>query len=107
MGKKGQTAKERYIVYKNKLPSILRKMEKQYFIYKLNGLKGKMKETWSVINSLTGRKSKKITLCEHVIKNNIKVKGDKDIADEFNEFYINVGKKPANDINCKKYKCYV
>ena len=59
LGKKSQALKQRYLVYKNKLTSILRKAEKQYYTDKLNGLKGNMKETWSVINCLIGRKNKK------------------------------------------------
>ena len=100
MGKKGEYPRQRYLVYKNKLTAILRKAEKKYYIDKLNGFKGKMRETWLVINNLLGRGKKRSPLCDFVIKNDVKITKDNEIANEFNEFYVNVGANLAKDIEC-------
>ena len=111
LGKKGSIARQRYLVYKNKLTSILRKTEKRYYVEKLNVYKGKMKETWSVINELVGRGRKKSPLCDFIIKNDVKITKNNEIANEFNEFYVNVGANLAKDIDSsnvsKKYIDYL
>ena len=65
----------------------------------LNCYKGKIKETWSVLNQLLGRGRKKSTLCDFVVKNNVKVTKTNKIANEFNDFYINVGPNLAKNID--------
>ena len=52
-------SKERYIRYKNKLTSVLRAAEKQYYNNKLAECKKDIKSTWSVLNNLVGRKKRK------------------------------------------------
>ena len=65
----------------------------------MNESKGKIKETWSVINNLLGRGKKKTTLCDFVLKSNVKITDKKEIANTFNEFYINVGPNLAKSID--------
>ena len=47
----------KYKRYKNKLTSILRYCEKQYYTDILDLNKGNMKETWKIINSLINKQS--------------------------------------------------
>ena len=96
---KSEVARQRYLKYKNKLTSVIRKAEKQYYIDKLNCYKGKIKETWSVLNHLLGRGKKTSTLCDFVVKNNAKITNTNEIANEFNDFYINVGPNLAKNID--------
>ena len=59
---KSDNARQRYLMCKNKLTSILRKTKKRYCMDMLNCYKGKTKETWSVLNNLLGRDRKKIDI---------------------------------------------
>ena len=64
-----------------------------------------------MINSLLGRGKKKASVCDYIVQNNIKIKDNKDIANVFNDFYINVGPKLAGAIDDSnvdiKYNDYV
>ena len=71
---------QRYKRYKNKLTSILRKAEKMYYLNKMFKYKGKMKETWSVLNELLGKNVRKSTMCDHILKDNVKVTNPSTIA---------------------------
>ena len=51
------TSEIRYKTYKNKLTSILRYCEKQYYSDLLKANKNNMKETWKIINDLLKKKS--------------------------------------------------
>ena len=61
--------------------------------------KNNIKETWKIINSLTNRKKKGNNLPDEFKDANALVSGDKNIADKFNQFFVNVGPSLA-----KKYQ---
>ncbi|MFZ2538187.1 MAG: endonuclease/exonuclease/phosphatase family protein, partial [Oscillospiraceae bacterium] len=46
---------EKYKKYKNKLTTIIRTCEQNYFSNKLNQMKGKMSRTWQLLNKMTNR----------------------------------------------------
>ena len=50
--------KSRYKRYKNKLVSVLRYAEKQYFRNKLNESKDDIKRTWTIMNKIIRRGNK-------------------------------------------------
>ena len=52
-------AEVRYKSYKNKLTSILRQCEKEYYSNLLEENKQNIKETWKIINKLLNKKSTK------------------------------------------------
>ena len=54
-------SEEKYKKYKNKLTAILRRCEKQYFTELLEINKGNMKETWTILNGLINKKTKRQT----------------------------------------------
>ena len=65
------------------------------------------KESWRTINELLNRKSKATTINE-VNVNGKSIAGDKDIANEFNKYFSEIGKKlakeiPHNDIDPLSY----
>ena len=49
-------SENKYKLYKNRLTSILRKCEQQYYQYKLNECKNNMRKTRSILNDVTNRK---------------------------------------------------
>ena len=97
-------AKLRYRTYKNKLTSVLRKAEKQYYNNKLAECKNDMKGTWNVLNKLCGRNKEKPKQCEFIINKGAKVHNEKCITDAFNDFYINVGPQLASKIDSDNVK---
>ena len=94
-----ELCKIRYKLYKNKLTSILKKAERMYYRNKMDKYKGNIKETWSVLNSMLGRNIRKSTLCDYIVKEGVKINNASAIANEFNDFYINVGPKLADKID--------
>ena len=91
------TLLEKYKTYKNKLTSVLRIAEKDYYSTKLMHVKDNMGKTWKVINSMTNRNSNwnKITQIE---VNNTKIVDPEIIADKFNKFFVNIGPELSNKI---------
>ena len=90
--KEGSIPAEQYNIYRNKLTSLIRKSKKQYIYNFFSNYKNDLKKVWSKINTLTCKKGKSHKL------NSIKVNGrssnnPKVIANEFNHFFANVGKK--------------
>ena len=92
-------SEQRYKRYKNKLTQIIRKAEKLYFKEKLARYKGDVKKTWATINEVIrkGKMSKKQS--EYMFKNSNKVYDKQEMANMFNDFYINVGPKLAGEID--------
>ena len=99
LGNSTEISKIRYKIYKNKLTSTIRKAERMYYRDRMLKYKGKIKETWSVLNEMLGKNIRKSTLCDYIVKDNVKIKEPSCIANEFNDFYINVGPKLANTID--------
>jgi hypothetical protein len=98
---KQRTAKNelRYKLYKNKLTNIKRICKKQFFSKLINDNKDNIKGTWRVLNQLI-RKTNSTT--EYPDKfhqeDGTVVKGDNNIANKFNEFFVNVGPNLASKI---------
>ena len=71
---------------KNKLTSIRRYWEKQYYTEILDANKGNIKETWEIINSLINKQNKKKMCCTEFSSNGHKIICDKNVANGFNHF---------------------
>ena len=88
-----------YKTYKNKLTSILRYCEKQYYSDLLKIHKNNMKETWKIINDLVNKKSStRLPYPTEFIKNGSIISGSMNIAEHFNSFFANIGPTPAKGI---------
>ena len=87
-----------YKSYRNKLHNLIRKMKRQYFERKFQQSKNKMKQTWININNILGRAKKKSH--QSKFKNDLgQLNTDPQvIANEFNNFFVNIGPKLANEI---------
>ena len=89
---------EKYKKYKNKLTKIIRASEKQYYQKKLLDVKDNMSRTWKLLNSMLYRNIKCGALSEMEI--NGKLVNDKlDIANNFNNFFTNIGPNLASKIS--------
>ena len=88
---RNDTAEVRYKKYKNKLTSILRYYEKKYYSNLLKESKNNTKETWKIIKSLLNKNSQKSYYPSEFKNNGSTISGNKNIAEYFNQFFVNIG----------------
>ena len=91
-------ALEKYKKYKNKLTQILRKCEKNYYDKILDEQKHNMKGTWNILNNIIGKNKNQKSYPETFKHNNTLVTNKKDIANGFNNFFVNIGPDLAKNI---------
>ena len=88
----------KYKQYKNTLTSILRKAEKNYYDELLCQSKSNIKKTWGTINAIIERNIQSVAP-QTVFNYDSKIyKKSKFIANRFNNFFVNVGPKLAENI---------
>ncbi len=89
------------------LNKLIRKRKREFYTIEFSKLANDCKSTWKLLNQVAGRKSKKSELPSYFKKviqqaNNIpieiKLEDNKSIANEFNIYFANVGKKLSNEI---------
>ena len=88
----------KYKRYKNKLTSVLRYAEKSYYNDLLLKHKGSTKNIWMTLNGLIKNKASSSSYPEEFNCNGNVIKGSKNIADGFNDFFVNVGPTLAKKI---------
>ena len=98
-------AEVRYKMYKNKLTAVLRYCEKQYYTDLLQNCKNNIRETWKVLKKVIGNENKKSQYPSEFKKNNNSITGNKNIAEEFNNFFVNIGPQLARGITKCKENC--
>jgi hypothetical protein len=74
-----------YKSYRNKLTTILRKAEKDFYLNKLQSVKDNLAKTWKLLNSIISRTTKKESVPEIICDGNT-VTDTKIIANKFNLF---------------------
>ena len=81
---------EKYKRYRNKLNHLLRIAERQHYTTFIENNKQNLSKLWQVINNVIGKKKQNMVSAR--FKNNgIFLSDKKDIATNFNKFFINVG----------------
>ena len=75
-----------------------RKAKSMYYKDHFEKRKGNIKLTWKGINDLLGKSNKDSEFPSHLIHNGKIVKDDADIAESFNDFFINIGPALAKEI---------
>lgn len=90
-------SKKRYKSYKNKLNTILRNTEKQFYKEQLYSNQCDTKRTWNIINNLLKR-DKKSVLTEKLFHNGQYIVDTKNISNIFNNYFSNVGENLASQI---------
>lgn len=94
---KTEKALDKYKCYKNKLTTIIRYSEKQYYSTKFTEMKDNLRGTWRLIKRVINGPKMSDDIQE--IKINGKITNDKFIiADKFNEYFTNVGSNLAKQI---------
>ena len=84
-------AEEKYKKYKNKLTSVIKFAEKQYYSDVLEKNNNNIKATWDIVNSIIKKKSTQSSVPNTFVYEGKIFKGHRSIADGFNDFFVNVG----------------
>ena len=93
-----EVIKQRYIAYRNLYNILIRKSKKLYWSKKFTDAKNSVKQTWANINCLLNQSKDKSNFPDSFIQNNIEITNDRDIADSFNKYFVNVGPNLAKTI---------
>ena len=88
---------DKYKKYKNKLVTIIRAAEKNYYTNELLEVKDNMAKTWCILNKMTGRGQTHKAIKQIEINGKI-IENPGTIANKFNDYFANVGLELANKI---------
>lgn len=92
-------AENKYKIYKNKLISIMRSNKKEHYHKLLEQYRSNTQGTWRVLKSLIKKGTGKADKPNYFVKdNNTIINKTKEIANEFNNYFVNVGYNLANEI---------
>ena len=97
-----KNAEEKYKKYKNKLTTILRRCEKNYYNELLQSHQNDVKGTWKILNSIIKKSNNNSNYPTEFVNNGIVLNNKKDIANGFNDFFVNIGPQLAKKINPPK-----
>ena len=93
-------SKKTYTNYRNMVTDKIRIAKKVYYEEKFNSVKKDIKQTWRVINDvLKPKANKQKNYIRKVIVNNVNYDSETDMANLFNDFFINVGKNIAESVD--------
>ena len=96
-------------LFKKILQKTIRQAKYLYYEARFETLKNNMKKTWGLINNILQRKRKQHSYPNEFLIQNTLVEDRNMIANEFNSFFVNIGKNLASGIkhagpeNYKKY----
>ena len=93
-----QADEQKYKIYKNKLTKIMRNAEKSYYNEQLLKQKNNMKATWKILNEVIRGISTSSKIPDTFLEGNTEIHNKKNIADGFNNFFVNVGPNLASGI---------
>ena len=100
-------SENKYKRYKNRLTSILRVSEKMHYSKLLEQNVNNSKGTWKILNNvLKPNQGPTCTPNEFVSEDKNIVKGKTNIANGFNNFFVNVGSNLAKNIPCHQEKSF-
>ena len=90
--------KEHYKVYRNKVNQEIKRAIYDFFKDRFNNVQYDMKKTWKIINIAIGKKSTvRNPTIDHLTVDNQRVTSDDNIALEFNNYSVNIGKSLRNN----------
>ena len=108
------TKQQRLKEHKTLLNKLLRKAKKEYYASQFKKLTNDCKRTWQLLREITGKKAKKsdppsyfkkkIESLDRKNSTQIKISDDQTIANEFNNYFANVGPNLSTKIKYKGKK---
>lgn len=96
-----ESNKTSYNTYRNKLNHVIRFSKRLYFNNKFYDARNNSKNTWNIINEILHNDRKKSTYPASFKNGDQEITNDIDIANDFNNFFINLGPSLADKITSK------
>ena len=93
-----ETLKQNLATYNNILKRQIREAKMMYYEYIFQKYKGDIKKTWGVISEILNKKRGKSNPIKEIRINNKMYTNTQDICDKFNNFFVNIGPRLANEI---------
>ena len=91
--------------FRNLVTKQIRMSKKQYFLDKFNNFKDNTKATWNLINKIlrpSGSNKKKNSI-KTIVHNDTRYESNADMANVFNEFFVNIGRTIAESCNASPF----
>jgi hypothetical protein len=95
--KKSPQCKNKYITYRNKLKSIMRRAELAYYRVQIRVRAGNLRLTWRLLNLVINKKENTDIVLTFT-DNNKNISDKQEIAEKFNDFFTNIGSNLAKSI---------
>ena len=92
------TDHQKYIKFRNIYNILKRNAKSEYYGKLFEEYKNYVRKTFKVINKIIGKTNNKSTIAQTFKLNNKNLTNPQDIADQFCNFFTNIGPKYANDI---------
>ena len=92
-----QDNKKKYVRYRNKLKTLLRIAEKNYFSDKFKLMAGNIRETWKLLGSLLN-KNQKNEISNLFVADGVEIVDRREIVDKFNNYFVSIGSRLASAI---------
>ena len=92
-----------YKQFRNKLNMLMRRVEREYYDKELLIHKNNLRKSWEIIKDVINKK-KNIDLPDKFNIDDDMVTDKLEIALNFNNFYVNIGKKLSSDMQCNASK---
>ena len=96
--KPSKRSESKYIAYRNKLNTLLRMAERNYYRNKLNSFAGDLCQTWKLLNEILNKNKTTFVSNKFIKDDGSIVTNPDDIVECFNDFFVNIGNKLASDI---------
>ena len=103
---KFQTETEKLQLHCSILQKSVRNAKAQYYNSIFNKYKSDIKQTWKHINQMLNRNSSKSDFPKYFLENGKMITDDTEIANCFNNFFLNVGPDLSNKIKAPKNQSY-
>jgi hypothetical protein len=89
---------DNYKKYRNLYNKLIRIRKRDHFNEKLQKSQKNPKKTWELLCELTGGKNSKSSKISKVCSVGSVITGDRNVANEFNRFFCNIGEQIANSV---------
>jgi len=90
--------KSRYIVYRNKLKSLLFKAENEYYRSKFRSIEGNSRKTWQLLREVMHISKNVNVVNKFTADDESIITNRQEIVDHFNDYVVNIGSKLAASI---------
>ena len=99
-----ETIKHNLCVYNAILKKMIREAKEKYYHATFEKHKFDMKNTWKEINHILARSRNESKTIDKIVVNGRKITDQQEIANEFNNFFVNIGPKLASCIDTENKK---